>query len=220
MDTGADMVPVIRCYARVVCSGRQWLNEFVNASELRVIGAQSTGDRKLSQLFPSAFGPDNLGNACPLLQQQGGCPVPPPAPTGANLEALAWHAAKHAYAPYTKGISGVAISARSPAGAMVQAWGGVLENAAFDPTVDPMQVALIDLITKGVSDYSAIVAVVHAEPNATTVTRYLARSRALAAAIAPAATFSYSATPPAGKPRQSGTLRGRPYAHATVDVRR
>ena len=57
-----------------------------------------------------------------------------------------------------------------------------------------MQVALIDLITKGVSDYSLIKAVVHAEFN-TSITRYSNRTRDMLAAIAPHAVFTYSSSP-------------------------
>lgn len=227
----------------------------VNASKLRVIGAQSKGARTLQKLFPSAFGPDALGNNCPLLATgstdssggesaaaaadvdvdaagggggggmggtSGKCAVRPPAPpAGAGLASLAWHAAEYSYAPYpppppihfvifvqledtdggalprlsfwlanplmrscstmatqfmltcsaallttsshsfryapyTHGKSGVAILAVNPGtGAEVVAWGGVIENAAFDPTADPMQVALIDLITKVRAYYTA-----------------------------------------------------------------
>ena len=81
-----------------------------------------------------------------------------------------------------------------------------------------MQVALIDLITKGVSDYSLIKEVVHAEFN-TSVTRYSERTRSLLAAISPNATFSYSASPPpsytehgdSGSGGKSASIRGRVY---------
>lgn len=168
-------------------------------------------------MFPSAFGPYNLGNNCPLLAGGGGssnCPVAPPAPDRSRgLVSLAWHAAEYSYAPYTRGKSGVAIQALAADGETeVVAWGGVIENAAFDPTADPMQVALIDLISKGVSNYSDILAVVHAEFN-TTITGYVDRSRNLLAAIAPSATFTYSSSPPpslAGRP-PAATIRGRVY---------
>jgi cytidine deaminase len=71
------------------------------------------------------------------------------AAAAAELVALAWSAAHRSYAPYTRGQSGVAIRARTATGVVVFASGGIIENAAFDPTVDPMQVALIDLIIKG-----------------------------------------------------------------------
>lgn len=54
-------------------------------------------------------------------------------------------------------------------------------------------------LCKGISDYSAIKTVVHAEFN-TSITRYADRTRDLLRTIAPNATFVYSSTPPPSSP--------------------
>lgn len=174
---------------------RQWLNEFTDAAKLRVLGAQTAIVRTLDDLFPLGFGPDALNNRCPLLLRGRGCQATAPPRTPATLEVMAWRAALHSYVPYTKSQSGVALAARAVNGTLVVGVGGVIENAAFNPTADPFQVALVDLITQGIANLSAIISVVHAERN-NTPARYLSRSREIAQAIAPHATFVHSPLPP------------------------
>lgn len=206
---------------------RQWLNEFVNGSQLQIIGAQTEATRTLEQLFPSGFGPDALGNECPLLSHGAAChgaadgagrrPVShgqraaAPELWAAGVEAslhghgpgdasadnrtllqLARLRAERSYAPYTTSRSGVALLVDGGAAAgPVYASGGVLESVAFDPTVDPLQVALIDMITMGHSNYSSIVAAALVERRGSVVS-YRSRTEALLASIAPGAQLQYA----------------------------
>src|SRR5262249_1014291 len=95
----------------------------------------------LSELLPSAFGPRDLGltqGALPIkkvnlaLSRRANDPV----------TALALAAASSSYAPYTKAYSGVAI--RCADGSLHT--GSYIENAAFNPSLAPLEVALIRLI--------------------------------------------------------------------------
>ena len=95
-------------------------------------------------------------------------------------------AARACYNPYTGTRSGVALRVTGTARI---ALGWLIENAAFDQTVDPLQVALIDMLQSGTFDYSAIREAVIAESPGQT--SYVDRTRALLAAIAPNATFAH-----------------------------
>jgi cytidine deaminase len=57
----------------------------------------------------------------------------------------AWQAARKSYAPYTKAHSGVAIGT-GPGRTFA---GSYIENAAFNPSLSPLQTALVALIAAG-----------------------------------------------------------------------
>jgi cytidine deaminase len=74
-----------------------------------------------------------------------------------DLVSAALNAARKSYAPYTKSHSGVAITARDRIFR-----GSYIENAAFNPSLPPLQTGLAALIIAG-GDYSGITRVVLAE---------------------------------------------------------
>jgi len=94
------------------------------------------------------------------------------------LAALA--AARKSYAPYTKAYSGVAIGTRL--GHTYK--GAYIENAAYNPSLPPLQTALVALITAGES-YSAISEVVLVEEEGAPISQKSA-AEAVLSAIAPA----------------------------------
>lgn len=112
---------------------------------------------------------------------------PPLSITPGNLATAAQAAAAVSYSPYTKSQSGVAVRSSESEDFAV---GWVLENAAFDQTIDPLQVALIDLIGRGVQKLSTIVDVVLAERRGNP-TQYKGRTKDVLSAIAPEAAFTY-----------------------------
>ena len=95
----------------------------------------------LADLLPQKFGPKDLG-------QKGGLGYPQKnlldldrIKTKNPLERAALQAAASAYAPYSKSYAGVAIKTSS--GKIFK--GSYLENAAFNPSLGPLQAALISL---------------------------------------------------------------------------
>lgn len=122
---------------------RQFLNEMSLDGSIRVLllGASPT---KLSALLPMAFGPRDLGF------KQGALPVREAklslaAKSSDALVNMAVEAARKAYSPYTNSLSGVAImtsDARTFAGSYI-------ENAAFNPSLPPLQAALAGLFAAG-----------------------------------------------------------------------
>ncbi len=133
---------------------RQFMNELCPDIQVLVAGKNS---EKLASLLPASFGPKDLGVtdlAFPIKQINLGLPSTlPGAITGAALEA-----ARKSYAPYTKAYSGVAIATKT--GRIFK--GSYIENAAYNPSLPPLQSALAGLILAG-SDYSAISDVVLVE---------------------------------------------------------
>jgi cytidine deaminase len=115
---------------------RQFLYEITTAATLQVL---LTGQpaQLLTALIPEAFGPNDLGVTAALMSPaNNGLSLSPP-PTNPIVQA-ALAAANASYAPYSKGYAGVAIAAAS--GAIYS--GRYAENAAFNPSMSPLESAL------------------------------------------------------------------------------
>lgn len=113
---------------------RQFMNEMNSGTDIRI----SLPDRAVSTLadyLPDAFGPGDLAITERLMDQvnQGYLPE------GDALTQAAIQAASASHAPYTQAHSGVALLSAS--GRIVS--GRYAENAAFNPSLPPLQAALI-----------------------------------------------------------------------------
>src|SRR5688572_19100930 len=119
---------------------RQFLNELVTAG--RVVVAMPDETRPLAELLPSAFGPRDLGIAGGLMQRSDHGLT---AGESDDVAKAALEAANKSYAPYSKSYAGVAL--RTSNGSIVA--GAYAENAAFNPSMSPLQVALSRLNLAG-----------------------------------------------------------------------
>ena len=119
---------------------RQFLNELVTAGDLIVV--MGGAEHPLRELLPHSFGPRDLGVSGGLLT---------PAAHGLAIEEeddlarAALEAANLSYAPYSKAWAGVGL--RTRAGEIVR--GAYAENAAFNPSLSPLQAALSQLNMAG-----------------------------------------------------------------------
>ncbi len=157
---------------------RQFMNELSPDGEIQIL-RNGEAPVKLSSLLPMAFGPKDLGI------KQGAFPVREvdlEAPNGVTdeLALAARDAARKSYAPYTKSPSGVAIV--TAAGRVYR--GAYIENAAFNPSLSPLQTALVALIVAG-DQFSAISRVTLVEFEGAAISQRSA-AEAVLAAIAPA----------------------------------
>jgi cytidine deaminase len=128
---------------------RQFINELSPDRNIQVL-VEGKPAVKLSSLLPSAFGPRDLGVndlAFPVKEVDLR-----PSKESDKLTAAALDAARKSYAPYTKAYSGVAIATRT--GRTYK--GSYIENAAYNPSLPPLQTSLAALIVAGES-YSEIV---------------------------------------------------------------
>ena len=135
---------------------RQFMNEMAATGEFEIL-VENKAPCKLSSLLPMAFGPRDLGF------KEGGFPVRKvglelPHVSDDKLANAALDAATHSYAPYSESHSGLAIETKQ--GGVYK--GSYIENAAFNPSLSPLQTALVQLIMAG-EDYSAITRVVLVE---------------------------------------------------------
>jgi cytidine deaminase len=129
---------------------RQFLNELSPSSDIRVLRTDAP-PMPLSALLPMAFGPKDLGFADGALPAKD---TPLVLLSSAHQDpqtTLALNAARKAYSPYTKSPSGVAI--RTLGGRDFS--GSYIENAAFNPSLPPLQAALAGLFAAGL-DAAAI----------------------------------------------------------------
>ena len=118
---------------------RQFLFELATAGELQVLLAHRASTT-LTDLLPGAFGPKELGVDGGLLS------VPRrnfqwlKEPASHDQSAIAaLQAAAVSYAPYTQAFAGAALTTR--AGSTYS--GPYLENAAFNPSLSPLQAAMV-----------------------------------------------------------------------------
>ncbi|ORM57328.1 cytidine deaminase [Pantoea rodasii] len=113
---------------------RQFMNELNSGTAIRI----SLPGRAISTLgdyLPDAFGPADLNITERLLTPiDHGFTV-----QGDDLQQAAIDAANHSHAPYSHSFSGVAL--RSESGKIFS--GRYAENAAFNPSLPPLQAALI-----------------------------------------------------------------------------
>lgn len=119
---------------------RQFLNELVTADRLAVAMPNETCS--LAELLPSAFGPRDLGIEGGLMQHEHHHLEIEDADA---LARAALVAADMSYAPYSKSYAGVALRARE--GKIVA--GAYAENAAFNPSLSPLEAALSQLNLAG-----------------------------------------------------------------------
>lgn len=118
---------------------RQFLYELIDASTL-IISLSGQTQQPLTYYLPDPFGPHDLGVQGGLMQAQfNGLSV------GQALDATgeaALAAANASYSPYTNTFAGVAL--RTSAGVICT--GRYAENAAYNPSMSPLEAALSQLV--------------------------------------------------------------------------
>ncbi|MBA5762991.1 cytidine deaminase [Vibrio sp. 404] len=120
---------------------RQFMNELTTADKL-IVQLPERDEMTLQQYLPESFGPADLGVESGLMAPTDhGQAVQDEDP----LVISALTALNRSHAPYTRNLSGVAIKLSN--GSLYQ--GGYAENAAFNPSLPPLQVALCQILLAG-----------------------------------------------------------------------
>jgi cytidine deaminase len=147
-ETGIEMLAI----SAAPCGYcRQFLNELTTASTLRII-LPNTPATSLTSLLPAAFGPIDLGVTGGLLSPQShGMTLSESVNDDVVRAALA--AANRSYAPYSASYAGVAL--KTSDGGIVT--GSVAENAAFNPSMSPLEAAIVNLVIGANKKYGDIV---------------------------------------------------------------
>jgi cytidine deaminase len=159
---------------------RQFLNEIAGGEEIRILTLDDQ-PRPLKSLLPASFGPKDLDQKDAMFTS-----ATRPlrlAEAGGALAQQALEAAQRSYAPYSKSPSGCAIELNS--GLVVS--GSYLENAAFNPSLAPLQSALVSVVMHQ-EEPAHIKRVVLVEMTAATIT-HQGEARVVLAALAPRATL-------------------------------
>jgi cytidine deaminase len=126
---------------------RQFLQELATASQLEILLADRPAT-KLSTYLPGAFGPADLGIVGGLLTPQHQVVVLAKNRGNQQHSAaidLALQTAQGSYAPYTRALAAVVLFTTD--GRMFS--GPYLENAAFNPSISPIQAAAVALMLSG-----------------------------------------------------------------------
>lgn len=130
---------------------RQFMNELNCANEL-IVNLKASGSKPLSALLPDSFGPIDLGVTAPLLAAEPASLTLDKIDDNAladnsylALAEIALQAANTSYAPYSHCHAGIAL--KTTTGAVIT--GRYIENAAFNPSLSPLQSVLINLNLAG-----------------------------------------------------------------------
>ncbi|GMQ46622.1 cytidine deaminase [Vibrio sp. 10N] len=122
---------------------RQFMNELTTADSL-VVQLPQRDEMTLQEYLPESFGPKDLGITDALMSpKQHGLSTD----ETDTLVLAAVDALNQSHSPYTKNLSGVAISTKD--GNTFK--GAYAENAAFNPSLPPLQVAFMQLLLAGQS---------------------------------------------------------------------
>ena len=150
---------------------RQFMNELNSGQQLRIC-LPGKAARTLGEFLPDAFGPADLNIHSVLMDERDRhYPL-----HGDALCQAAIAAASHSYAPYSGAFSGVAVETAD--GAL---WAGrYAENAAYNPTLPPLQAALILVNMRG-GDITTLRRAVLAEPEGAALSQYSATAATLSA---------------------------------------
>ncbi len=120
---------------------RQFLYEMSESSELQLY-IKDSPPVMLSTLLPIAFGPQNLGLSGSILSQVNGNYV---FTMDYSLRTFALMAIVDSYAPCSNAKSGIALQTND--GRIYK--GSYLETVAFNPSLSPLQVALVSFVADG-----------------------------------------------------------------------
>lgn len=120
---------------------RQFMNELSTAKELKV-QLPEREEKSLHEYLPEAFGPADLGIKLGLMAEVKHEFV---CDDSDVLIQKAVDAMNMSHAPYTNNLSGLALELAD--GRVFQ--GAYAENAAFNPSLPPLQVALIQVLLAG-----------------------------------------------------------------------
>jgi len=173
-----ESVPALAVVGGAPCGHcRQFMEEISPDGNMTLL-VPGKSARTLASILPDAFGPAALG------AKQGALPVRKTkleltGKASGALATSAMDAAGRSYAPYSQSPSGVAI--RTTRGQVYQ--GCYIENVAFNPSLSPLQTALVQVIAAG-EPYSAISAVALAEVQGAKISQRAVTETALAS-VAP-----------------------------------
>lgn len=171
---------------------RQFLYELTTASTLQIL-LPNTPAVPLTSLLPDAFGPQDLGVSAALMSPQSHAMTLAHAPADPVVDA-ALAAANSSYAPYTSSYAGVALKTRD--GGIFT--GSVAENAAFNPSMSPLEAAVVNLIISGGKSYDDIVDAVLVEATRSQASQ-IAATRAVLKTMTPVPLRTYEAHVPSTK---------------------
>jgi cytidine deaminase len=120
------------------------------ASKLQILLPKKT-PAPLTSLIPDAFGPADLGVTAALMSPQSHR-LKLSSDAGDAVVKAALKAADASYAPYTSDFAGVAL--KTSDGSIYT--GSVAEDAAFNPSMSPLEAAVVSLIIAGGKSYADI----------------------------------------------------------------
>ena len=154
---------------------RQFLYEITNCPSTPDITILVNKDQyRLSALLPQAFGPQDLNVTTRLMLPQNNNMQLAPPPADQFIE-NALKAANNSYSPYTSDYSGVCLVTASSSYS-----GAYAENAAYNPSMSPLEAAVVQLVMSGDS-YANITRAILVEAQTNKISQLTATTDVLSA---------------------------------------
>lgn len=176
-DTSVDTICLGEAHPCAHC--RQYLSEFAATGRLRLI--DPLGHRlSMGELYPWPFDPGYLGESGIVagVARQPDLALAANDLAPAEAEELT-RLGRRAYVPYGKSPAAIVLTLKD--GTVIG--GAAIESVSFNPTMSPLQAAMIDLLAHGYAAADIAAASIGARPGA--VVDYVRHARDLLAAIAP-----------------------------------
>jgi cytidine deaminase len=179
--TSISTIAVFEAHPCAHC--RQFLSEFAATANLALIDPM--GHRlRMADLYPWPFDPDYLGEKGIVAGEvrHPGLTLAPndlPAPVAAKLTELG----RKSYTPYGKSPAAIVLTLAN--GAVLG--GAAIESVSFNPTISPLQAAMIDLFAHGYAASDIAAATVATSSDA--LVDYAGHAAGLLHAVAPGVTL-------------------------------
>ena len=161
---------------------RQFLNELERGADIDIVTKVAEPSR-LVEWLPNPFGPADLNIEAGFFTPHDN-PIAAPTEPLDDLAEQAFEAARRCYAPYTAAYAAIAL--QFPDGSAVT--GPYIENAAFHPSLLPLQSALVDMALHGLKAADIRTAVLIQA--ASELVDHEASTRELLATVAPRANLT------------------------------
>ena len=143
-NRGAELAVIAIGEAHPCAHCRQYLSEFASSSRLKLIDPLGH-TLTLAQLYPWPFDPDYLGELGAVAGQFRWPSLRLASPASGAIADAVLAAGRHAHAPYSKCPGAVVLELSG--GQLIA--GASVESVAFNPTVGPLQSALVELLAEG-----------------------------------------------------------------------
>ena len=124
---------------------RQFIRELGDYGPKSILFSDGQSPLSLSDLLPNSFGPEDLGVQENPFTYRSEATLASDEDATEPLAKKAVEAAQRAYTPYSKSVAGIVLTLKNNSHVI----GAPFENAAYNPSIMPLEAAVIKLVMAG-----------------------------------------------------------------------